>query len=198
MWLLWTSAINFEKHTHREVCVSVHVGFILLHSHVQQKAVMGRWVQGTIRGPTEVRHHACCGQQSQKWTTQLGHVCLGVQEKAASPFCLSQFCRSTTLCVNSVIPLLTLKEEKDQQTQFCKQSQFIVVYAAVVQLKLWCRSSPSTNTSFTNIPICPGSMGGWVTNDHVSHLMCPSVKKGIGSHRHQGQPLKQPWDLAAS
>lgn len=116
--------------------MSVHVGFILLHSHVQQKAVMGWWVQGTIRGPTEVRQHACCGQQSQKSTTQMGYVCLGVQEKATSPFCLPQFCRSTTLCVNSVIPLVTLKEEKDQQTKFCKQSQFIVVYAAVVQLKL--------------------------------------------------------------
>ena len=47
------------------VCVCVHVGFTLARSRVQQKVVMGRWVQGQTRGPVEVKTRCVRGQRNE-------------------------------------------------------------------------------------------------------------------------------------
>ncbi len=51
------------------MCVWVYVGFTLVHSRVQQKAVMGRWIQGQTGGPVEVKTRHARGQGPEMWVT---------------------------------------------------------------------------------------------------------------------------------
>lgn len=51
----WVGGVQEAEIKNTSLCNDVCIGFTLARSHVQQKAVMGRWVQGQTRGPAEVR-----------------------------------------------------------------------------------------------------------------------------------------------
>lgn len=58
----------------RAVCMCEYVGFTLVYSHVQQKAVMGWWVQGQTTGPIEVK--TTCLQSAARDMNHTDRICL--------------------------------------------------------------------------------------------------------------------------
>lgn len=73
----------------------VCVGFTLVCSHVQQKVVMGRWVQGQTRGTAEVARRRARGQRPEKWVIETERACLEAQTTDSYLFCLSQLYKDT-------------------------------------------------------------------------------------------------------
>lgn len=86
---------NFEKT--KQPCMCVYLGFSIAYSHVQQKVVMRRWVEGQTRGPVEAKRRTR-GRRPQKWVIRMCCVCLDGQLTVSFRFCLSWICRSIQLC----------------------------------------------------------------------------------------------------